>query len=42
MIAYKMRIIDLVNGKLRNDSIGGVVLSTLLVNQRKQESLVQS
>lgn len=28
MIAYKMRIIDLVNGKLKNDSMGGVVLST--------------
>ncbi|KYC54786.1 MAG: OB-fold nucleic acid binding domain protein [Candidatus Methanofastidiosum methylothiophilum] len=28
MIAYKMRIIDLVNGKLKNDPIGGVVLST--------------
>lgn len=28
MIAYKMRIVDLVNGKLKSDSIGGVVLST--------------
>ena len=28
MIAYKMRIIDLVNGKLKNDDMGGVILST--------------
>lgn len=28
MIAYKMRIIDLVNGKLKNDDMGGVLLST--------------
>ncbi|NYT03828.1 MAG: hypothetical protein GKC00_03875 [Candidatus Methanofastidiosa archaeon] len=28
MIAYKMRIIDLVNGKLKNDEMGGVILST--------------
>ena len=28
MIAYKMRIIDLVNGKLKKDEMGGVFLST--------------
>ncbi|HOI76666.1 MAG TPA: OB-fold nucleic acid binding domain-containing protein [Methanofastidiosum sp.] len=28
MIAYKMRIIDLVNGKLKKDEMGGVLLST--------------
>lgn len=28
MIAYKMRIIDLVNGKLKNDEMGGFILST--------------
>ncbi len=28
MIAYKMRIIDLVNGKLKDDGMGGVILST--------------
>ncbi len=28
MIAYKMRIIDLVNGKLKKDDLGGLILST--------------
>ena len=28
MIAYKMRIIDLVNGKLKKDEMGGVLIST--------------
>lgn len=28
MIAYKMRIIDLINGKLKKDEMGGVLLST--------------
>lgn len=28
MIAYKMRVIDLVNGKLKKDEMGGVFLST--------------
>lgn len=28
MIAYKMRIIDIVNGKLKQDDLGGLILST--------------